>query len=290
MSDTVVISFPRFKGRAARVAGLLGADLVTYSPDAFPDAFAQHRRIVAIMSLGIAVRQIAPLLRDKWTDPAVVVVSPDLSFAVPVIGGHHGANALARSLAPLGIVPVVTTATEAVGREPVEAVAERTGRIIANPLSTKEVNAAILDGEVPVVPVPGPAIVLAGTGVSFLVRGGEYAVGLGCRKGVSAGEVAGAIRGVLAGAGIEPGDVMVYSTTEKKVGETGLLLGVRELGGGILYLPDRVINAQEGTGPSAASRIGLSGEAEPCALAVSRRRELVVPKKVCGRVTVAVAR
>ena len=79
------------------------------------------------MSMGIVVRKIAPLLRDKWTDPAVVVISPDFRYAVPVLGGHHGANDLAKELAGLGLVPVITTATESRGRDSVESLAERTG-------------------------------------------------------------------------------------------------------------------------------------------------------------------
>ena len=56
------------------------------------------------MSMGIVVRKIAPLLDDKWTDPAVVVVSPDFRYAIPLLGGHHGANELAKELAGLGLV------------------------------------------------------------------------------------------------------------------------------------------------------------------------------------------
>ena len=75
------------------------------------------------MSMGIVIRGIAPHLTDKWTDPAVVVVTPDFRYAIPLIGGHHGANELAGELAGLGLVPVISTATEATGRDSVEAIA-----------------------------------------------------------------------------------------------------------------------------------------------------------------------
>ena len=139
------------------------------------------------MSMGIVVRKIAPLLDDKWTDPAVVVVSPDCRYAIPLLGGHHGANVLAKELAGLGLVPVITTATESRGRDSVESVAERSGTAVVNRDSTRAVNAALLERDLPVHAIEGPAIVLAGPDVSLLVRKGEYSVGIGCRKGVGAG-------------------------------------------------------------------------------------------------------
>lgn len=122
MTDTVVIALPRFIRDANRIAEFLGADVLEYRAGCFPGIFPAHR-IVALMSMGIVIRGIAPHLTDKWTDPAVVVVTPDFRYAIPLIGGHHGANELAGELAGLGLVPVISTATEATGRDSVEAIA-----------------------------------------------------------------------------------------------------------------------------------------------------------------------
>ncbi len=290
MTRTVVIALTRFLPDAGRLGRHLGADVLEYYPEIFRTVFPEADRIVALMSMGIVVRKIAPLLRDKWNDPAVVVVSPCMTYAIPVVGGHHGANELARELAGLGLCPVITTATEATGRDSVESIAARNGKVIINRESTRAVNAAMLDTEVPVHAVSSPAIVIAGPGVSFLVRDGEFTVGVGCRKGVTADEVAGAIHGALEGASIPAGDVCVYATTSKKYGETGLVDAVAALSGNLIFLDDATINAQVGISPSKATRIGLRGVAEPCALAVSKRKELVMTKKVFGRVTVAIAR
>jgi len=289
MNDTVVITFPYSRGEAEKIAGFLGADVVEYTPDIFGTIFAGRRRIIALMSMGIVVRKIAPLLEDKWTDPAVVVVSPDLRFAIPLLGGHHGANELAKELAGLGMQPVITTATESRGRDSVETIADRTGTDIVNRESTRQVNAALLNADVPVHAVQGPAIVIAGPDVSVLVKKGEYSVGIGCRKGIRSGEVVEAVRAALAENGIKETDVLVFATTTKKMGETGLVEAVGALSGNLIFLDDETINAQTGTGPSRASRIGLLGVAEPCALATSKRRELVMGKKVYGSVTVAIA-
>ena len=289
MTDTVVIALFRFLDKAKTVAQYLGADVREYGPDTFSEIFPHTKRIVAIMSMGIVVRSIAPLLEDKWNDPAVVVVSPDLAYAIPLIGGHHGANELAKELSALGICPVITTATESAGRDSVEGVGERCGCDIVNRDSTRQVNAAMLDIDVPVFSVKGPGIVIAGPDVSILVKKGEYTVGIGCRKGVKKEEVLEAIRIALAETGIAKDAVLVYATTQKKFNETGLTEAVSSLAGNLIFLDDETITAQTGLTSSRATKIGLLGVAEPCALAVAKKKDLIMAKKVYGRVTVAIA-
>ena len=112
-----MISFERNRAVAERVAGLVGGEVIWYSESAFADAFSKdsgYDAIVAIMSCGIAVRMIAPFLRSKWTDPAVVVVDCALRHAIAVTGGHHGANEIATRLSVLGADPVITNASEVV--------------------------------------------------------------------------------------------------------------------------------------------------------------------------------
>jgi cobalt-precorrin 5A hydrolase len=290
MTETVVITFPYSRKEAERIAEFLGAEVREYSADIFDEVFSRKKRIVALMSMGIVVRKIASLLDDKWTDPAVVVVSPDMRFAIPVLGGHHGANGLAKELAGMGLVPVITTATESRGRDSVETIAERTGTDVLNRDSTRAVNAALLKKDIPVHAVEGPAIVLAGPDVSLLVRKGTYTVGIGCRKGIRPDEVVNAVEEALAENAIQKDEVFIYATTTKKAGETGLVEGIGALSGNLIFLDDDTINAQAGTGPSRATRLGLLGVAEPCALATSRQKTLVMGKKVIGRVTVAIAR
>ncbi len=78
------------------------------------EVFHQYRHLVLIMAVGIAVRLVASELRDKHTDPGVVVVDDAGSFSVSLLSGHvGGANQLSRKVASLlGAHPVVTTASE----------------------------------------------------------------------------------------------------------------------------------------------------------------------------------
>lgn len=290
MTETVVIAFPRSFEKAQKIAEHLGATLHPYDGDVFARVWESADRIVALMATGIVIRSITPLLQDKWIDPAVVVVSPDLMYAVPLIGGHHGANELAQELTLLGIQPVITTATEVFGRESVETIAKNEQKGILNRASTRAVNAAILEGEVPVHAVTGPAIVIAGFGVSVLLRQGEFIIGIGCRKGIQEDEVIAAVEDALIRSGLKKESILACATTNKKIHEQGLLRAAGKLPANLVFLDDVTINAQKPVSPSKASRIGLAGVAEPCALALSRYHELVLNKIVYGRVTIAIAR
>lgn len=83
--------------------------------DRVPALFAAFDGIVAIVSLGAVVRLIAPHLKNKESDPAVVVIDEAGKFVIPVLSGHlGGANQLAGHLATaLGAQAVLTTASDA---------------------------------------------------------------------------------------------------------------------------------------------------------------------------------
>jgi cobalt-precorrin 5A hydrolase len=82
--------------------------------DLLGQIFDKYERIIAIISLGALIRLITPLLGDKKTDPAVVVIDENGEFVISVLSGHlGGANDLARLVAEkIGARPVITTASD----------------------------------------------------------------------------------------------------------------------------------------------------------------------------------
>jgi cobalt-precorrin 5A hydrolase / precorrin-3B C17-methyltransferase len=76
--------------------------------------WSQHNRLVLIMASGVAIRALAPLLRHKANDPAVVCLDEAGRSVIPLLGGHQaGANALARRIATItGGHAAITTASD----------------------------------------------------------------------------------------------------------------------------------------------------------------------------------
>jgi len=242
--------------------------------------------VVAVMAVGIVVRLICPALKNKWTDGPVVAVDSSFRSAVPVVGGHHGANDLALHLhQKLGIYPAITTATDAAGQPSLEGTAEGLGARVVNRSSSKEVNLAFLRENVPVVRLSGPKVVLVDEDVAVLKSKGGIVVGLGARRGVDSSEVLEAVASALESAERGGEDIRVIATAWIKKDEIGIKKAAEEMGWPVVYLDEEVLNAQSPMTASRASSLGLVGVAEPAALALSER--LIMPKRIYGRVTVA---
>jgi cobalt-precorrin 5A hydrolase len=185
---------------------------------------------------------------------------------------------------------VISTATEVYGRPSVEGYAQAEECRVINRPSTRKVNAAFLDGDVPVYEIPEPGIIVAGPGVSVLIRSKPYTIGIGARLGITAEEVVEAVKTALCEAEIHHDEIGAFVTTEKKRGDPGLAEGIRKIGGVLIYLDDETINRVEAPSPSRANLIGLTGVAEPCAIALAEMGRLVMNKKTYGRVTIAIGR
>lgn len=124
---------------------VFAGELSAWSGDRFGDSEA----LIFVGACGIAVRAVAPWVRDKFRDPAVVAVDEGGRFVIPLLSGHvGGANRLARLLAgSLGAVPVITTATDVSGKFAVDVFAAENGCAISDRRLAKEISAAVLAGE-----------------------------------------------------------------------------------------------------------------------------------------------
>ncbi len=101
--------------------------------------------IVAIMATGAIIRLLAPVLDDKASEPPVLSLSEDGAFVVPLLGGHHGGNDLARDIAALlKAQAAITTAGDI--RFGVALDAPPTGYMLANPQAAKKVMAELVNG------------------------------------------------------------------------------------------------------------------------------------------------
>jgi len=246
-------------------------------------AFAESDALIYIGAAGIAVRAVAPYLKDKHTDPAVVVLDEAGKFCIPILSGHvGGANALAEKAAEItGAVPVITTATDREGRFAVDVFAKEHHLICVPESLCKEVSAASaagenigfysafpIAGELPdglelfkdggTVPetgerkIPGPGIaVCASTGKSpfartlFLVPRGIH-IGIGCRKGTDFEVLLKALEQVMRENGIPKEAIVSVSSIDLKKEEKGICRLAEYLGVPFLTYSAEELNGAEG--------------------------------------------
>ena len=78
------------------------------------ELFQNNNALICIFSLGAVIRLIAPYLKDKKTDPAVIVIDDKTNFVISVLSGHiGGANELTEEIAEkLEAISVITTAAD----------------------------------------------------------------------------------------------------------------------------------------------------------------------------------
>jgi cobalt-precorrin 5A hydrolase len=112
------------------------------------EIFSRFDAIVAVMASGIIIRTVGPLLKSKFSDPAIVCVDVAGRFAVSLVSGHYGgANHLARLIADgIGATAVVTTASDVLGKKSVEELAKSLHCKIVNPENLNAVNAILVNG------------------------------------------------------------------------------------------------------------------------------------------------
>lgn len=96
--------------------------------------FSNYTSLILIFSLGAVIRLVSPYLKDKKTDPAVVVIDDSAKFVISTLSGHlGGANELAIRISDLlKSIPVITTAADVNRTIPVDIVGNKFGWVIEN--------------------------------------------------------------------------------------------------------------------------------------------------------------
>jgi cobalt-precorrin 5A hydrolase / precorrin-3B C17-methyltransferase len=282
------------------------------------ELFARGRPIVGICAAGILIRALGPLLDDKRDEPPVVALAEDGSVAVPLLGGHRGANSIARVLAEAcGGVAAITTAGDlrlgfALDEPP-------PGWTVANPERAKAVVAALLAGRPVVLHDPlsyadwlrEGGVAWSGEGdlavhvtdlrgidetrTALVLHPPVLALGIGCERNCPADEIATLVAETLEIAGLAAKAVGVVVSVDLKIGEPGIHALAERLGVPARFLPaERLLEET----PRLTERseavfraTGCWGVAEGAALAaVGAGGELIVAKRKSRGATCAVAR
>lgn len=285
-----------------------------------PRQFRKFDAHIFIFATGIAVRLIAPLIKTKLEDPAVVVVDEKGFHAVSLLSGHiGGANDLARYIGEVAdAVPVITTATDINTLPSIDMIARDNGLYIENPGAIKYVNMAFLKGKkiriydplglvsrfIPDgLAIPGtgkePDIDLACTWEqikvpreTLVLRPRVLSVGIGCNRNTPEQNISDFLTETFKAFKLSPEAISTLATTTVKADEQGLLALGRTLNLPIqFYERDQLNSVESIENPSemAEKYLGVKSVCEAAAILSARMGKLIVPKQKTRDVTLAVA-
>ena len=300
-------------------------DLKKWTADFFEKNQTQKILIIFVGALGIAVRQIAPFLRGKDCDPAVLCIDEGGKFVISVLSGHiGGANRAAEKIAQkIKSVPVITTATDSRGVFASDSWAEENGIAILNKDAIKIVSAKILSGgkirvfadEIAAEHRSFCALKSAALpfsseseeiGVCLAVRASSVffektlflvpkiiSLGIGCRKNTSATEILAAVLAALKEADILIESLSSIASVDAKKNERGIIECAEKLKIPFFTFSASELNAVSGNFSESAfveRTVGTPCVCERAAVIASESKKLILQKRIFPKITIALAK
>jgi cobalt-precorrin 5A hydrolase/precorrin-3B C17-methyltransferase len=278
--------------------------------------FGEGRTIIGLCAAGILIRAVAPHLKDKHSEPPIIALAEDGSSAVPLLGGHHGANDLARRIAELcSGHAAITTASEVRFGFALDDPAA--GFTLANPQHMKAATAAVLNGAAlalkgeanpfPTADLQAWAPGFEGVSLHVTVKGAEgsardlvyhpktLVMGLGCERHAAASELIALAERVLAENGLAPASLACIASIDLKADEAAIHAAAAHFGVPARFFTVEELNRETPRlrNPSeiVAKEVGVPGVAEASALAgAGPASDLIVEKTRSARGTCAIAR
>jgi cobalt-precorrin 5A hydrolase len=280
------------------------------------DVFKDFDAHIFIFSTGIAVRIIAPLIKSKIEDPAIVVLDDKACHAVSLLSGHiGGANELAETV---GIItkatPVITTATDVHNQPAIDIIALQNNMHIVNPDMIKKINMAILENRnikiddsfnILFNKVPNcinnketPDIIC--TDIKITVPRGTLVlnppsliVGIGCNRGTSSDEIEKFLLFVLKQNKLSLKSIWTFASIDAKRDEPGFLELSKQFKIQFLFINKQKLDSVKNIkNPSkiVEKHMGVKSVCEAAAIIAGKNAELIVQKQIRGNVTIAIAR
>lgn len=276
--------------------------------------FLDSDGILFIGAAGIAVRAIAPYVKDKTTDPAVMVMDETGRFCISLLSGHFGqANKITTLLAGLaGAQPVITTATDLNEKFAVDVFAKENGLKILDMNLAKCISADILEGkkvgffsDFPIegkMPKELTPNVQQKHNITLTIKSGQkkntlslipplVIVGVGCKKGATHEAIQDMVSLACDKAGVLKESICCLSSIDRKDKEPGILKFAEENQLPYLTYSPEELEGIEGTYSDSDFVKKIAGVGNVCerAAVLAGNGRLILKKQAGNGVTVALA-
>jgi len=295
--------------------------------DILPKAWESFDALIFLMASGAVVRKIAPFLKDKASDPAVLLMSLDLKKVMPLLSGHlGGANALSEEITSKidGCINFVTTASDQTNRLAFDTFAKEHNFVISNLKALAKISNTILNSkQVQVITYPSiielikrfkgykeenfyfctidrltqkrddiPTLYITPLHLpndNLQLHPQEITLGVGMNRGTTASEIADAIERFCFEHGLKKSSITQLASFEAKADEEGLLEYAKDQNLPLKFFNAESINAleEEFSASKATKFFNIKGVAEPASLLASRYKTLFLNKRIYGNVTIA---
>jgi len=288
--------------------------------------FLQYRALIFIMATGIVVRSIAPLIIDKQTDPAIVVMDELGINAISLLSGHlGGANELSLLIAnELATNAVITTASDITETIAVDTLALKLNCIIENFADATKITAHIVNKEkigiistIPLnIKLPDNIIMiekinekledLKGLIIisertdnrkvpcdSVILRPKNIILGIGCREGKTKEEILNSIKDVLNSSNISLKSVKHFATIDIKEKELGIQEAAHAVGVPLVIIKKDDILAIEkdfSISEFVKKSVGVGAVCEPAAMLSSQNGKVIVRRRKYSGITLAIVK
>lgn len=274
------------------------------------EKIVKYSKLVFICACGIAVRTIAPLVKNKKEDFAVVVCDEEGKFAISLLSGHlGGANELAENVAEiLGGQAVITTATDVNGITAIDNYAKENNLEIDSMKMAKEVSALLLNGEKVAfksdfdTEIPKDFVATnEKTGVYVTYKTIEpfentlklykksLVVGIGCKKGTPVENVESFLKTVFEENSLSEKAISKIATIDIKKNEKAIVEVSKKYNVKLEIFDKKTLNSQKGEFSHSDFVLRTVGTDCVCERAVvAGGGKLIVKKQSCNGVTIAV--
>ena len=262
--------------------------------DYVKESFILHIPLMIIGSCGIAVRLIAPYVKDQLYDPPVIVLDEGGYFVIPLLSGHYGGGYdIARELSKsLSAKLISTSASDVNNTFAIDVFAKRNGFFISDNDHEliKKVNSAALSGEKPDLNYLSDGTIEV-MGLKLYPK--TLCLGMGSKKGKSFEELKAYLNRFFDDEKLRR-ELYAIGTVDLKAEEAGLLTLAAFYGAFFITYTKEELSAVTYDGLSKSDfvkeTVGVDNVCERAALLLSGGEELLLSKKAGDGITIASAK